>query len=68
MSILQEYNKHHDYIDTQKMSALIKYLKNFDLDYAEVVYNKYEWQKFEKWYKTIYNNKYGRGTKGNSQV
>ena len=68
MSILQEYNKHHDYIDARKMSALIKYLKNFNLDYAEVIYNKYEWQKFEKWYKTIYNNKYGRGTEGNSQV
>lgn len=69
MSILQEYNRHHNYIDQQKMDALQKYIEfqnvksGQNIRYDTIVYRKSEWEKFENWYEIIYNNRYEKGPK-----
>jgi len=71
MSILQEYVQHYNYIDKKKMAAIQEYIQlenangDYNIRYDSVVYQKAEWQKFEKWYKIRYNNRHGRGPKRN---
>lgn len=61
MSILQEYNKHEEYIGKKKIRAIDEYLNNNKkLSYEAIVYHKDKWEKFEEWY----NSKYGKSTKG----
>lgn len=64
MSILQDYENHQNYLSKKKMSALKYYLKVTDKIYSDVVYQKKEWEEFEKWY----NKQYGRGAKRNPKV
>ena len=62
MSILQEYNKHEEYIGKKKVRAIDEYIKNNKhLSYEAIVYHKDEWERFEEWY----NSKYGKGAKSN---
>ena len=70
MSILQEYEKHSGYIGRRKLSAIDEYIKQTqktgrDIYYSDIIYKKVEWDKFEKWYKEAYNNKYGKSSKRN---
>ena len=55
MSILQDYEKHEQFIGYKKLQAL-----NKELSYDTVIFSKAEWEKFEKWY----NSMYGEGAKG----
>ena len=61
MSILQDYEKHEQFIGHKKLQALNEYLdQNKELSYDTVIFSKAEWEKFEKWY----NSMYGEGAKG----
>lgn len=69
MSILQEYEKHSKYIGKNKLDAIERYIsyvnktKTNNTYYSDIVYKKVEWEKFEKWYKKVYNIKYGESRK-----
>jgi NTP pyrophosphatase (non-canonical NTP hydrolase) len=54
MSLLEEYQKHERQIGRWKIEAIDYYLKHIkkDLSYDMVVYNKSEFDKFNKWFLT----------------
>jgi hypothetical protein len=61
MSILQEYDLHRKIIGRRKLLALDFYLKNVCpyLNYEKIIYNKSNYEEFEKWYK-CYNHNIGK--------
>ena len=68
MSILQEYESHTKYIGRHKLKAVFKYAEEYNLDYSDIVYDRRTWDKFDKWYKTVYNLKYGNRVGGDKAV
>lgn len=69
MSILQEYKWHEELFGKKKRKAIQAYLSvNQALQYSDVVYQKKEWQNFEKWYKKIYNNKHEGDSGKNTSI
>ena len=73
MSILQEYENHRNYLGKEVTNAISEYIcylekRGIDILYSDVIYKKEEWQKFENWYKKVYNIKYGKSSKGNRKI
>lgn len=68
MSILQEYEKHVKVIGKNKYRALLEYIKKCSVSYSDVMYKKKEWKEFDKWYREVYNNKYGKSSEGDKTV
>ena len=68
MSVLQEYQKHIELIGKNKLKALFEYVEKQNITYSDVIYNKKNWEEFDKWYKTVYNNKYGKSSKGDKKI
>ncbi|MBR3131990.1 hypothetical protein IKG33_01050 [Candidatus Saccharibacteria bacterium] len=68
MSILQEYEGHTKIIGKKKFEALLKYIKKCSVFYSDVIYNKKNWEEFDKWYREVYNNKYGKSSKGDKTI
>ncbi len=70
MSILQDYEKHRKLIGQKLIDAISVYIDHLgkmgiSILYSDIIYKKTEWQKFEKWYKRVYNTKHGRCSKRN---
>ena len=67
MSILQDYEEINRLIGKKKVEAISVYIEeqNNSLLFSDVVYKKKEWEKFEKWYKEVYNNRHGKGARRN---
>ncbi|MBR6505923.1 hypothetical protein IKT18_03795 [Candidatus Saccharibacteria bacterium] len=68
MSILQEYENHVKYIGRDRINAIDVFSEERGLFYSDIVYSKEYWDEFDKWYKTIYNNRYGKSTRGDKKV
>ena len=68
MSILQEYQGHARLIGKRKYEALFDYIVKHDVSYSDVIYNRRNWEEFDKWYKEVYNSGHGRSSKRNKKI
>lgn len=58
MSLLQDYLSHEKIIGRRKIEAIDYYIENVakNLSYEEIIYNRRNYEKFEKWYYSGANN------------
>ncbi len=68
MSILQYYEEHAKYLGQKTIDAISEYLnlpdiKKENILYSDIIYKKEEWQKFDNWYKKVYNIEHGESSK-----
>ena len=68
MSILQEYEKHAKMVGKNKYSALFEYIEKCEVSYSDVIYNKKNWEEFDKWYREVYNNTHGKSSEGDKKI
>ena len=68
MSILQGYEKHANMIGKNKYRALFEYIGKRSISYSDVIYNKNNWEEFDKWYREVYNNRHGKSAEGDKTV